>query len=123
MICSYRDLLVWQRGMELVTQIYQATSSYPSSEAFGLISQLRRCAVSIPSNIAEGYGRNSTLDYARFLGIARGSLYELETQLQISRNLEFINDETHETFNTTTFELRRMLSSLITKLKERNKHS
>ena len=83
MITGYRDLVVWERSVQLVTDIYIATHDYPTAEEFGLKSQMRRCAVSIPSNIAEGYGRQSTKDYARFLGVARGSLFELETQLQI----------------------------------------
>lgn len=116
MITGYRDLIVWQRGVQLVTDIYVVTRDYPVTAEFGLKSQMRRSAVSIPSNIAEGYGRQSTKDYARFLGVARGSLFELETQLQICKNLEFISANTHESFHTTTDEIKRMLSALIKKL-------
>jgi len=74
---TYRDLLVWQKAMTLVTEVYRKTKTFPREEVYGLTSQVRRSAVSIPSNIAEGYGRNSTSDYIRFLQIASGSLYEL----------------------------------------------
>ncbi len=97
------------------------TSEYPIDERFGLTSQLRCCAVSIPCNIAEGYERQSTLDYARFLGMARGSLYELETQLQISLNLKLIKPDTQKQFFDSTLEIRRMLSSLIKKLTSHHK--
>ena len=77
---SYRDLLVWQKSMSVVTEIYAIAQGFPSSEIYALTSQIRRSAISIPSNIAEGYGRNSTGDYKRFLQIAAGSLFELQTQ-------------------------------------------
>jgi len=93
-IKSYRDLIIWQKSMSLVGEIYKSTKSFPSDEIYGLSSQLRRCAVSIPSNIAEGYGRNSTQDYIRFLNISTGAVYELQTQLEISFNLGYINGET-----------------------------
>jgi four helix bundle protein len=87
---TYRDLIVWQKAMQMVTWIYQLTGDFPKNELYGLTSQIRRCAISIPSNIAEGYGRNSTDDYLRFLNISRASLYELQTQLEISSNLNFL---------------------------------
>jgi four helix bundle protein len=90
-INSFKDLIVWQKSMELVEKVYKITESFPTKEQFGLISQMRRAAVSIPSNIAEGYGRNSTGSYIQFLSIARGSLLELETQLELSKRLNFIN--------------------------------
>ena len=92
-IKTFRDLLVWQKAMILVTDVYRASSSFPREEQYGLTSQLRRCAVSIPSNIAEGFGRDSTNDYLRFLSIANGSLYESQTQLEIARNLEFFGEQ------------------------------
>ena len=82
-IKSFRDLMVWQKSMQLVTDLYRLTSDFPKTESYGLTSQLRRAAVSVPSNIAEGYGRHSTSDYIRFLQIAIGSLYELQTQVEI----------------------------------------
>ena len=90
---SFRELTVWQKSMDLVTQIYLITKSFPDSEKYGLTGQIRRCAVSIPSNIAEGQGRNSPREFSQFLGIAKGSLCELETQIQIASNLDFLDDE------------------------------
>lgn len=87
---TYRQLEVWQRAMELAEQIYELTSGFPSSERFGLISQLQRASVSIPANIAEGYGRSHRGDYLRHLSIARGSLMELETHLTLSVRLKLI---------------------------------
>ena len=89
---KHHSLLVWQEGMNIVELVYQITSTFPSSEKFGLISQMQRCAVSIPSNIAEGAARGSDKEFARFLKIARGSLSELETQLLISERLGFITN-------------------------------
>ena len=86
---GYKDLIVWQKSMDLVTQIYRASGNFPKSEFYGLISQLRRSAVSIPSNIAEGYGRRSTGDYVRFLQIIVGSLFDLQTQLEIAKKLKY----------------------------------
>lgn len=90
-IKSFRDLLVWQKSMSLVTSIYQLTRDFPHAEMFGLTSQLRRASISIPSNIAEGYGRNTSKDYLRYLQIALGSLYEMQTQLEIASNLHFLD--------------------------------
>ena len=87
---NFRDLKVWQLSINAVVDIYKITSEFPADEKFGLISQIRRCAVSIPSNIAEGSGRGSNKDFARFLGIALASSYELETQLIISNRLDII---------------------------------
>ena len=84
---NYRDLIVWQKSMKLITDIYKISKLFPKEELFGLTSQIRRAAISIPSNIAEGYGRNSTGDYKRFLTISVGSLYEFQSQLEISYNL------------------------------------
>ena len=87
---SYRDLIVWKKSVEIVTLIYTLVKTFPDDEKFGLTSQLKRRSVSIASNIAEGYGRKYTKDYIRFLQIARGSLYEMQTQLQIGLNLGFV---------------------------------
>ena len=89
---SYRDLIVWQKSMSWVTLVYSLTSKIPESEKFGLISQIRRSSVAIPSNIAEGYGRNTDKSFSHFIDISRGSLYELETQLLIAKELDFIQD-------------------------------
>ena len=117
MIKTFRDLLVWQKSMSLVTDVYKASASFPSDERFGLTSQLRRCVVSIPSNIAEGFGRDTTNDYLRFLGIAKGSLYEAQTQIEIGRNLQFIEDSRFHTLLEQAREIERMLTSMIRKLR------
>ena len=90
---KYTELDVWKQARALASVIYEITSNYPKAEQFGIISQMRRCAVSVPSNIAEGCGRQHTKETIQFLNIARGSLYELETQLYISKDLTFISDE------------------------------
>lgn len=116
-INSYRELLVWQKALAFVTSVYKSTSRFPSSEQFGLTSQLRRSAVSIPSNIAEGFGRRSTGDYVRFLQVAAGSLYELQTQLEIAFNLDYLSKIEFDVLYPQSKEIERMLSSLIQKLK------
>lgn len=113
---SYRDLIVWQKSMNLVTLVYSLTSEFPENEKFGLTSQVKRSAVSIPSNIAEGYGRNYRKDYSRFLQIARGSLFECQTQIEISINLNFISIENCKEINELSIEVEKMLNSLINKL-------
>jgi four helix bundle protein len=90
---SYKDLVAWQKSMDLVTATYRTTASFPRDELFGLTSQLRRAAVSIPSNIAEGQGRLSEKEFRHFLGQARGSLMEVETQIQIAGNLGYLKKE------------------------------
>jgi four helix bundle protein len=117
-IKTFRDLIVWQKSMTLVTDVYRASSAFPTSEQYGLTSQLRRCAVSIPSNIAEGFGRDSTNDYLRFLSIANGSLYESQTQLEIARNLDFLHALQFDQLLEQSREIERMLSSLMRRLKE-----
>jgi four helix bundle protein len=115
-IKSYRDLIVWQKAMQLVTDIYKATKLFPVEEMYTLTSQLRRCAISIPSNIAEGYGRNSTGDYKRFLQIAAGSIFELQTQLEIARNLNYLSNEVFDKLFNVAKEIELMLIALIKKL-------
>jgi four helix bundle protein len=113
---TYRDLIVWQKAMELVTEIYKHTKSFPKEERYGLTLQLRKSSVSVPSNMAEGYGRNSTQDYIRFLRIANGSLFELQTQVEIARNLGFITAAISAELFESSREIERMLSSLIKKI-------
>lgn len=113
---SYRDLIVWQKSMHLVTLVYSLTSEFPENEKFGLTSQIKRSAVSIPSNIAEGYGRNYKKDYSRFLQIARGSLFECQTQIEIAFNLNFISPNNCKQINELSIEVEKMLNSLINKL-------
>ena len=116
---TYRDLLVWQKAMALVTRIYQLSKSFPRDETYGLTSQMRRCAVSIPSNMVEGYGRRSTNDYIRFLQIATGSLYELQTQMEISLNLRYLKKSDFDSLYESSKEIERMLSSLTKKLSDK----
>jgi four helix bundle protein len=118
-IRTHRDLLVWQKSMVLVTEIYRKSQRFPVQEQYGLTSQIRRAAISIPSNIAEGFGRQSTGDYLRFLNIAVGSLFEVQTQIEIALNLQFINQSDFEEIFEKSREIDRMLSSLIQKLKLR----
>jgi four helix bundle protein len=89
---QHHQLLAWRKAIGLVSAVYEATARFPSHESFGLISQMRRCAVSVPANIAEGAARNTKREFAHFLGVARGSLSELETFVVISRNLGYIVD-------------------------------
>jgi len=110
---TYRDLVVWQKSMVLVTEVYEISKKFPKEELYGLTSQIRRCAISLPSNIAEGYGRNSTNDYIHFLRIASGSLYELQTQMEISLNLQYIDSREFENLYELSREIELMLSSLI----------
>ena len=117
---SYRDLIVWQKSMIWVTLAYSLTSKLPENEKFGLSSQIKRSSVSIPSNIAEGYGRNYRKDYSRFLQIARGSLFECQTQLQLAINLNFISSDDCREINDLSIEIEKMLNSLINKLSETN---
>lgn len=113
---SYRDLIVWQKSMILVTLIYKLSKQFPEDEKFGLTFQIKRSSVSIPSNIAEGYGRKYTKEYSRFLQIARGSLYEYQTQFEIALNLDFIKSEDLKAINQISMELEKMLNSLINKI-------
>jgi four helix bundle protein len=114
---TYRDLIVWQKSIQCVTDVYKVTQKFPQDELYGLTSQIRRCSVSIPSNIAEGYGRKSTQDYLRFLRISLGALYELQTQMVISLNLKFLEREDFDGLFESSREIERMLSSLISKVK------
>lgn len=113
---SYRDLIVWQKSVDLVTLVYLLTSKFPDEEKYGLTSQIKRSSVSISSNIAEGYGRNYTKDYARFLQMARGSLFEMQTQLQIAVNLDFIKEKDLEEILSLSNEIEKMLNVLIKKI-------
>mgnify|MGYP006271393223 CR=1 FL=1 len=115
---SYRDLQVWQRGVDLTERIYQATQPFPPDERFGLVAQLRRAAVSIPSNIAEGWERMSTAEFIRFLSIAHGSLTEVETQIIVSRRLGFIDESVKRRILDETTVERKMLRALIRSLEQ-----
>ncbi|MFH1731858.1 MAG: four helix bundle protein [Planctomycetota bacterium] len=113
---DYRDLLVWQKGIAFVKDIYLATKRFPSDERFGLTDQMRRAAVSIPSNIAEGHARQHRKEFRQFLHITLGSLAELDTQLIVARDLEYISDEEVAGLGDKLTELRKMTCGLIAKL-------
>jgi four helix bundle protein len=115
-VSSYRDLVVWQKAVDLVTEVYTATSSFPREEAFGLTAQMRRCAVSVPSNIAEGQGRATKGEFIQFLSHARGSLFELETQLHIAGRLGYLPSECREGLRVRAGEVARILNGLLTSL-------
>ena len=118
-IQSYRDLVAWQKAMTMVKQAYCLTESYPNTERFGLTSQIRRAAVSIPCNIAEGQGRLGTAEFRQFLGIARGSLKEVETPLLLSVELEFVGRHDVVPILSQADEIGRMINALLKSLKSR----
>jgi four helix bundle protein len=116
-IRSYRDLLVWQRGMDLVELIYKFTENLPAREQWGLSSQMRRASISVPANIAEGYGRQSSGNYKQFLSISRGSLLELETHVELCIRLKYLKKTDGELLLNIIIEISKMLTSLISKIK------
>jgi len=114
---SYRDLKVWQRGMKLVEQVYTLTEPFPASEKYELTSQLRRAAVSVPSNIAEGWGHSSQKQYIHFLELARSSLFEIETQIRIANRLGYVNADERDQLLSETDAQSKMLLSLMRSLR------
>jgi four helix bundle protein len=110
---THKDLNVWQESISLVTLIYEKTKSFPKDELFALTSQIRRSAISIPSNIAEGAARESNKEFLRFLFISQGSISELDTQLIIANNLKFLSKEDYSLISEKLSEIRKMLSGLI----------
>ena len=117
MILSYRDLNVWQNAMNLVEDVYKITANLPKEEKYGLISQIRRCSVSIPSNISEGFMRKSTKEYIQFIYISLGSLGELDTQMEIAVRLKFM--ESQKDFNENLLLIRKQLYGMVKSLKTR----
>jgi len=115
-ISSYKELVVWQKSMALVTEVYAATATFPREELFGLTSQLRRSAVSVPSNIAEGQGRATKGEFIQFLAHARGSLFELETQVLIAGELSYLSSEFQGRLMEKVQEAARILNGLLTSL-------
>jgi four helix bundle protein len=111
---THKDLIVWQKAVSLATKVYAATAALPNDERYGLTTQMRRAAVSVPSNIAEGAGRSSRAEYLHYLSIARGSLAELETQLQIARELELMTSP----LENQIAEVGRLLTGLMRRLRE-----
>jgi len=121
MLKNYKELNVWQKSYQLCLEIYNITKGFPKDEQYGLTSQIRRAAVSLPSNIAEGYGRKTTPDYLRSLYIAYGSCCELETQILLAGDLGYIKDTNIKELLATIGDVERMLKALIRALE--NKHS
>lgn len=118
---SYRDLVVWQKAKSVAVMVYQCTQAFPKEEIYGLVSQMRRAAVSIASNVAEGQNRGTTNEFHHFLHIARGSGAELETQLEIALELGLLKKREHEKLAPILDEVMRMLSALIKKLNLRRR--
>ena len=114
MVRTYRELVAWQKGMELVKAVYILSNKFPKVEQYRLVDQLTRAAVSVPSNIAEGFGRATNKDFAHFLSQARGSLFEVETQLLIAKALGFVDEVTPEL--ELSAEIGKLLNGLIRKL-------
>ena len=110
---SFRDLLVWQRSIQLATAIYRLTRDFPREELYGLTSQMTRAAVSIASNIAEGQGRLSTGEFQQFLGMARGSSFELQTQLEIARSLGLGNVKSIDEAEALSLEVTKMINGIL----------
>lgn len=112
-ISSYKDLLIWKKGIDIVKFTYQLCKSFPKDEVYGLQSQIKRSAVSIPSNIAEGYGRSYTQSYIQFLRISRGSLLELETQIIIAKELNFVTDADYKIMSGLITEESKMINAFL----------
>src|SRR5262245_17327391 len=109
---GFRDLIVWQKAMNFVVEVYRATASFPTDERFGLTAQLTRCSVSIPSNIAEGHGRDGTRDFLKFLSIAYGSLNESQTQILLAERLAYLSSENAAKLMDLASEIARLINGL-----------
>lgn len=118
-INSFKDLIVWQKSIVLVSEIYAITKLFPTEEKFGLVTQLNRAVVSIPSNVAEGWGRESTKNYLQFLRNSRGSLMEVETLIIISNNLGYLDESNFLSVTTQIVEVGKILQGLIKSIKEK----
>lgn len=117
---NFKELLIWQQSHQLVLEIYLVTKSFPKEELFGLTSQMRRSSASIPTNIAEGCGRNSDAEMSRFLVIAQGSAAELEYQIILSKDLLYLSLETFNKLSVELTEIRKMINTFMQKIKLRN---
>jgi four helix bundle protein len=116
---NYRDLIAWRKSMDFVEAVYRTTAAFPREEVYGLISQMRRAAVSIPCNIAEGQGRDSSREFHRFLSVAHGSLREVETQVLIAERLKYVNTDTGAKLMESAGEIGRLLNGLMNSLARR----
>ena len=123
MVSSFKELVVWKRAYELALEVYSSTSCFPRSETFGLVSQMRRAAISIVSNIAEGYGRGHRSEYTQFLRMAYASTGELETQLMLCKDLGYLGDDNFARASSLLHEVQKMLSSMFRRFhSESQKH-
>ena len=116
---SYKDLIAWQKSIALVTAVYSLTKNFPAEEKFGIVSQLNRAVVSVPCNIAEGWGRESTKNYLQFLRTSRASLMETETLILISKNLNYLSEEEFVTINKDIEESGKIIQGLIKSIKHK----
>lgn len=119
-IKSYKELIVWQKSVQLVKEVYLLTDNFPKSEIYGITSQMRRASISIPSNIAEGYGRKSTKEYTQFYSISYGSALELETQIIISKELKLADSDKFLKAELLMKEILKMLNTMLSKMKSNN---
>lgn len=117
---DFRNIKAWDKAHVLTLQVYKITESFPKEELYGLTSQIRRAAASIPTNIAEGCGRGSNIELRRFLEIAMGSAGEVEYQLLLAHDLKYIDDEKYSLLNSSVIEIKRMIATYIRKIKETN---
>jgi four helix bundle protein len=118
-ISTYKDLIVWQKSIQLVTDIYALTKTFPSDERYGMVSQLNRAVISVPSNIAEGWGRELSKNYLQFLRVSQGSLMEVETMILISKNLGYINETNFKELNKKIEEVGKILQGLIKSVQQK----
>jgi len=123
MLKNYKELKVWQKSYQLCLEVYRTTKGFPREERYGLTSQIRRAAVSVPSNIAEGYGRKTTPEYIRSLYLAYGSNCELETQILLSGDLDYMKAQEREKLQKDIGEVERMLKALIKSLENKHLHT
>jgi four helix bundle protein len=117
-LLSYRELIAWQKAIDVVAEVYRLIKNFPKDEMYGLTNQIRRAAVSVPSNIAEGQGRLSRGEFRHFLGQARGSVFELQTQITIAERLEYLPRESSQALLESAIEVGRILNGLISSLEE-----
>ncbi len=116
---THKDLEVWKNSIELVKEVYEVTGNYPQSEMYGLVNQMRRAAISVPSNIAEGAARNSSKEFVRFLSVSQGSLSELETQIIVSERLGFLESQYSKGLSDKMALIRAQLTGLVRSIKQR----
>jgi four helix bundle protein len=118
-VSTYKDLIVWQKSIALVTTVYSLTKTFPADEKFGIVSQINRAVVSVPTNIAEGWGRESSKNYIQFLRISRGSLMEVETLILISKNLNYLSEQDYSEINKQIDEVGKILQGLIKSIQQK----